>query len=302
MTDPRILRFLDLVQRELAAADARLEIGGQAPADARIVSVELPTGERVVALFDEPPADSNAVQAKLAALAEAFSETLSEQHEHAPHVAPPPLRKMLSGALVELADRANAIESLVIDNASPVLWASGSEATLQLETVPTAARLGYLLQLAQKQGVSMAELLRMETSEMRDRLTGAGMTTLAAGELHRLLGRLREQLAQPALERTMRVARAIAAVRRQDESDHPIAGPASEQQPGFGYLARAFASLYRLMLVFDGDFSQLHAEAALIRALPRIERLVLALPPIDPSPGGGRVVSIRKHPPKKPAR
>ena len=45
--------------------------------------------------------------------------------------------------------------------------------------------------------------------------------------------------------------------------------------------------------MFDGPFSELHAEAATLKALPMIERLVLALPPIDPGPrGGARVIDL----------
>ena len=57
-------------------------------------------------------------------------------------------------------------------------------------------------------------------------------------------------------------------------------------------MARAFASIYVLMLVFKGTYSELHAEAALLHALPVIERLVLALPPVEPPPKGGRVVKL----------
>ena len=46
------------------------------------------------------------------------------------------------------------------------------------------------------------------------------------------------------------------------------------------------------LLVFDGRFSPLQAEAAVIQALPLIESLVAKLPPIDPTPGG-KVVALR---------
>jgi len=52
----------------------------------------------------------------------------------------------------------------------------------------------------------------------------------------------------------------------------------------FGYVAHSFAAIYILVLVFESPFDELRAERALNDALPRIERLVLALPPLDPTP------------------
>jgi hypothetical protein len=56
----------------------------------------------------------------------------------------------------------------------------------------------------------------------------------------------------------------------------------------------SFSSIYLLCLVFDGDFDELRAERAAHDALPRIERLVLALPPLDPDPQPtGSVIALR---------
>ena len=50
-----------------------------------------------------------------------------------------------------------------------------------------------------------------------------------------------------------------------------------------------------LLAVFEGAFSELSVEAGLLHALPAIEQLVLALPPLDPEPAanGGRVIRLR---------
>jgi hypothetical protein len=53
-------------------------------------------------------------------------------------------------------------------------------------------------------------------------------------------------------------------------------------------LAHSFAGIYLLVLVFEAAFDELRAERAVVEALPRIERLVLALPPLDPQPWEGR--------------
>lgn len=54
--------------------------------------------------------------------------------------------------------------------------------------------------------------------------------------------------------------------------------------PGFGYVALSFASIYVAVLVYDVPFEELRARRALVRALPSIERLLVALPPLEPSP------------------
>jgi hypothetical protein len=58
----------------------------------------------------------------------------------------------------------------------------------------------------------------------------------------------------------------------------------AEASSDLGVLALSFSGIYVLILVFEGDFDELRAERAASEALPRIERLVLALPPFDPEP------------------
>jgi hypothetical protein len=58
-------------------------------------------------------------------------------------------------------------------------------------------------------------------------------------------------------------------------------------------LAHSFAGIYVLVVVFGAPFDELRAERAIFEALPRIERLVLALPPLDPAPNKG-VMALRR--------
>jgi hypothetical protein len=62
------------------------------------------------------------------------------------------------------------------------------------------------------------------------------------------------------------------------------------------FLAHSFAGIYCLVLVFDGPFDELRAERMVSEVLVRVEQLVLALPPLDPSPraGAGAVVGFRR--------
>jgi hypothetical protein len=79
--------------------------------------------------------------------------------------------------------------------------------------------------------------------------------------------------------------RALAAVRA-NPKEHLV------QKPGFGFVSRPFATIYHLVLSFAGPLSELQADGAMVRALPHIERLVLALPPVDPPTPGGRVLRL----------
>ena len=63
-------------------------------------------------------------------------------------------------------------------------------------------------------------------------------------------------------------------------------------------VVHSFAGIYLLVLVFDAPFDELRAERATLEALPRIERLVLALPPLDPSPHGD-VIAMRMRAKKR---
>ena len=94
--------------------------------------------------------------------------------------------------------------------------------------------------------------------------------------------------------RRLRAFAAVAALRRMT-SDQPGSSRWSVHDPDLAFLSRGFGGIYWLVLVFDDpDFSELHAEAAMIHAAPWIERLVTSLPPVDPDGKGGRVVKLRR--------
>jgi len=60
-------------------------------------------------------------------------------------------------------------------------------------------------------------------------------------------------------------------------------------------VAHSFAGIYLLVVVFDAPFDELRAQRAVLDALPRVERLVLALPPHDPDPTqGAGAIAIRR--------
>lgn len=225
MTDPGLLRFLEIVVRELEAADARVEIGGKDPTDPRIIARLAPNGSRVVAVFDSVPEQPVLVENRLDALVQSFFSTAENAIQSVPPSRTPPdiAGRRLDDELTRLSERAAAQGAVVFDLASPVLW-------------------------------------------------GASHTT--STEVDRLL--------ETAI---IRVRDAHAELRHSHTTRLSLSDTAE-------CIARPFAGLYVVALVFEGPVSEPVAVGALVHAMPLIERFVLALPPVDPGPGGGKVMRM----------
>jgi hypothetical protein len=287
-----LVRFLELVQRELQADDVRFEVAVQPPSEPLVHTLE--SGFRIVVVGARAPADADERKRRLEVLADAFTETLEAAAAQAPtpHMPATSLANhALDETLASLARVAHAFAAIVVDERSPVIWGS-SLAPRGAEDADVAAWVSAAAHSATRGGLDLAELMGAD-AKRRDELIG-GLGAEDQARVHRAIVRLDSlaHLDSPASRRGFVLAmRAIAAARR---------GPAdarvgiSETDP-LGWLARGFAGIYRLVLVFDGPFSELHAEAATIRALPVIERIVTGLPPFD-GPKGGQVV--RLFPPK----
>jgi hypothetical protein len=224
MTDPGLLRFLDLVVRELGAEDARIELGGRAPEDPRLVFRGAPNGSRVVAVLAQPPSDRTILEARLDVLIGSFfSIAAHASGSLLPARTPPDVaQKRLDDELGLLRGRAGALAAVVFDVESPMVWGVAS-ATPGLE-----------------------ERFQEALSTVRD-----AKTELTNGHTARL-----------------------------------------SMTSGVECLARPFAGIYILALLFDNPMSEPMAVGALVHALPTIERLVLALPPIDPPRAGAKVVRM----------
>ncbi|AKF10228.1 hypothetical protein [Sandaracinus amylolyticus] len=279
-----LLRFLEVVRRELEADDVRGEIGGRDPGP-DVIWGTMPGGIRVVAVYDAPPVELDDKRVKLRALLESFA-SLGTREEASP---PPPPRvgagHELDDALDLLAQRARALGALVVDDASPVIWGS-SLVPHGPEDVDEATWVTRIAAAVEALGLDPLALFKREPDEVRGELQKAGASDAAA--LARDVERVRE-LGRRVLDRAHLLAmRAVAAVR---ESEGASAEPRAE---GMHALVRSFANIYRVVLVFDAPFSELHADAALIHAMPVIERLVTSLPPRDPVSGGAKVAVLRR--------
>ncbi|HEX2732160.1 MAG TPA: hypothetical protein VHM70_11155 [Polyangiaceae bacterium] len=224
--DLGLWRFLETVTRELGAADARIELGGEAPTDPKLIWVRIPRSDaRLVAVFRDAPESPAAAQEKLVHLSQSFSETV--ERATAPISSYPAdgatARARLDAELTALATRAGSDCAFVSDLSSPVIWGVSSIVTPIREVTSEHIQ-------------RWAEQLR---SEHPDDVRGAH------GHVLRLT--------------------------LNDERE---------------CLARLLGGLYVVVLVFGGALSEPAGVGALLHATQRIERLIVALPPLDPPPGG----------------
>lgn len=264
-------RFVQLAKRELAAVDVRLLASGEEPPSApNAVVVRLSDGRHLVATFEETPENAEVVERRLAMLAGTFPDALGAVPSDRTRTRPP-VTSSLHEELKALAQRASAVDAIVIDVDSPVIWGSA--------TVRSQPRMRPGVQL---RGVSISE-----TSASSD-----GALIHPEESTHRL-AELASSPEDPPLTR-----KAVAAVRRLSSLDElhkgrPLRHVARDED---FYLAVSFSSIYVLCLIFTEAFDELRAERAVQESLPRIERLVLALPPLDPGPHPmGSVVAFRSR-------
>jgi hypothetical protein len=286
-----MLRFLDLLCKELDADDARAEFGGRDPDDPRVLWTHLPGGWRLVAVFAAPPQDRQAKQDRLQHLVSGFSQTLSELPP--PPSPSPPVEsvfKRLDASLEALRSRAGGVAVVIVDAHSPVLWGT-SDPQRPSEDVHDLAHVGDALRAALDAGIDLDAICSLEASDVPSRLRDLGVSS----ELASTLGHALFQRDETALRHHLLGCLAIARVREETRSVQGMRW--AHHEPQFGYFVRSFANIYLLLVVFEGAFSELSVESAVVHALPAIEHLVMALPPLDPEPtasSGGRVIRLRR--------
>jgi hypothetical protein len=308
-------RFVQLAKRELQADDVRmLALGEATPEAPNVLVTRLSDGRHVVASFASPPKDQEALVRRLSMLASTFVEALATSPSTSTRARPRPATS-LHEELKALAARARAHDVVVIDTDSPVLWGSAS-----VPARPRARNELILREVSDRELSShvdddsgqlggLAELA--ELAALDDPEESSAVTEIGAEEPPFDPRTLRES--QPMLspesaqllskedlpEVSEATQRAISAVRRHPALDGLHKGRHLrhvEREHNF-LLALSFSGIYILCLVFDGDFDELRAERAAADALPRIERLVFALPPLDPDPPEpvGGVAALRRR-------
>ncbi len=244
-------RLLALVRRELGALDARIALLDEEPGEGpNVVSCPLADGRRVAVTFDAPPPDRDAKQRRLEMLASTFDTVV--EGVASGRSSRPPVTSSLHDELLAVATRAAAVNAIVIDANSPVVWGA-----------------------ARPRGVvaspPLASSSRLAEAPANDEGQGEA-AVLSRRAIHLVRG-------WPELS-ALRKGKHARKIERTDE---------------VSVLAHSFAGIYVIVLVWGGDLDELRAERAVAEALPRVERLVLALPPLDPTPSeGGGVVAMRR--------
>lgn len=289
MADSALRRFLELVTRELGADDARAELGGRDPVAPSSVFTNLSDGWRVVAIFDRDlqPQERSTAQAKLESLAQTFTHTLADLHPPVPTPSAALPARRLDDALESLRARTGAVAVVVIDGNSPVLWGS-SEGQREIVNVDELARVGGALGMVRDRGVTIDQLTVRDADALLSLLRSRGIERTANEVLAFLVARDQEELA---VRHRLLTALAIAAVRGKVHRGDFARSVHHEAQ--YGYIARGMANIYQIVVVFSGPFSELHVESAILHAMPMIEELLFALPPVDPPPSKGQVIRLR---------
>ncbi len=292
---PVFERFVTLAKRELQAEDVRLLALGEATPEADNVLVSrLPDGRNVVASFAEAPKDRDVLERRLAMLVNTFSDALASPPSERTRTRPPPATS-LHEELKALAARARALDAVVIDTDSPVLWGQASAPARPLARNELILREVSDRELASRADDDSGQLHLQDVSPSPKPPPAAESAIGVVPPAAESEPETSDEAERPDLSQPTRVA--IAAVRALPALDGLHKGRHLrhvERDRAF-YLAFSFSGIYILVLVFDAEFDELRAERAAIDAIPRIERLVLALPPLDPEPPQpmGGVVAMR---------
>lgn len=273
--DAALDRLVALVRRDLGADDVRV-VASAPPSAPNVLVATLADGRHLVASFSEIPTDHDALARRLDMLAGTFAGALDDaatgHARHAPHVS-------LHEELRALAQRAQAVDAFVIDAQSPIVWGSALVRPVVGPVVPTLS------------DVSQQKLIDVPEWDSGADVSSFDAPAKAVGSLDDaaedgLLLALSEQIAKHV--RTLAVE---AEVQKGKHLRHVQATPTA------GHYALSFSGIYVLVLAYPGIFDELRAERASHEALPRVERLVEALPPLDPEPQPmGGVVALRRPP------
>jgi hypothetical protein len=250
---PDLDRFVALVRRELDAHDVSILEPASVPDvsdESRELRCPTPDGRIVVVRFQQPLVDRDVKLRRLEILASTI-DAITEEKSPTPSSRPPPSQS-LREELQSLCDRAAAINALVIDANSPILWGHARGRDIVPEAW-TASPLPADAAPPSAEDAHLAEVSRVALQGVR-----------SLSEL-------------PAIRKGKRL--------RHVERE----GPAP-------FLVHSCAGIYLLTLVFAAAFDELRAERAVLESLSRIERLVLALPPLNPEPPrkGAGVIAMRR--------
>jgi hypothetical protein len=259
------------------AHDVRAEERGTVKPSANVIVVPLGERSEVVVTFEDVPADIDARQRRLEMLATAFSSAIEGAGPERPKRVK---RRSLRRELEALAIRADAIDAVVIDAHSPIVWGAvaGPVASPVTNVIPLNAE-------------SRARVERIQESH-RDLIAVVDEADDDDSDEERTSATPAPGTPSPLTTRAVADVRSLPATAQLHRGGHLAF---NKREDHYGVVARSFAAIYVLILVFDKAFDMLRAERALREGLPIIERLVLALPPFDPEPAPrAGVIALRR--------
>jgi hypothetical protein len=370
---PDLAAFCEMVRRNLGALSVAAVWEPDDPSPDGTVVCPLPGGGFLAVSFDAPVSDHAATLDRIETLVSSFGSLL-ESLMRANARPSGSAGTSLHDQVVALAERASALDVVIIDAHSPVVWDSldgsfvmaeypadaeapnnvrlidepaGRPRRLPPDLVARARMLGVRISGSLVMDPRLAGLVpaAIETEHglvalyvagsrlkiaMRDPsdlvairevalatgmdvepvLSDKRLIDLALRWKGRRVARGAEPAGTPELadavrtrwERHFASRMAIELVRRRPEmptlhkGGHLVFGANTER---FGFIARSFAGIYVLILVFPGPYDEIKAKHAIARTLPAIESLVLALPPTDPSPSTGAAMAGRMRAPRR---
>jgi hypothetical protein len=293
-------RLLGLVLRELGAQDAKiLPGGGPVPSADNVIALALDNGSTLLAIFSEAPSNREVLERKLALIGRTFVQ--SAQTEDPPAVAPRSLREELRA----LATRAIALDALVIDAQSPVVWGSArashavrrTEALRELRDMssPVLSRRAAEQDwdrdddsgsLAGKDDESLAETSSGEVTGIDSPSVDAPSADAPSVDA--------PSVDTPSVENGASSLAVLLELRALPELQLIRAGKSFTKIEPDRYAIHSFG-IYLLVLLYDAPFDELRTRRAIAESITWIERLVFALPPHDPEPEPANVISMRKR-------
>ena len=262
----RLLTALRVIREKLGAAECVVEIGeGRKSRPTELVRA-LEDGVQLVVRFQSsPPGDA---PSRLETVLEGLGDLRGEIRRTAPTGPVRAAQRDLSELLSRLSQQTSARRAVVIDTRSPVVFGDShdSEGGFDVDDALHAARLARRVSDAAEEVAAALEGPRGPPLSDREWLQLEAMTRPPPGS---------------SVATQLHLSLAIADIRNAPPQDERLCS----LDGSVPLLARRIASIYWVILVFDGRFSEVRADGHLVHALQPIERLVVSLPPLDPKGG-----------------
>ena len=245
--DDPLSRFLELVVREMDADDVRAVARGSVKPEGAMIVATLGERNDVVVRFREMPHDIDARQRRLEMLASAFASAIDGA---VPRIQPS--KRSLRRELDALAKRADAIDAVVIDAHSPIVWgAAGPIASPTANVIPLNAEARERIERIQESHRDLIAALEAEEANDGEPQPDRSSATPAPNA------------PSPLSTRAVAEVRALPATSMLHRGGHLAYNLRGEK---YGVVARSFAAIYVLILVFDkgsvvaqGDHAQLYS-------------------------------------------